>query len=221
MRGWSRKNKEYKTTANQIDIEKEPSVTKARTAINIEDTTKFCNEFRKTLGYKYFSGTLDQNDDSETFDIDFVIQNFKEQTIVPTDKYQNVLFAIFWRHYGRIQSSVKHQRWSPFVDIVEHQTVKYFCKRLHFRHLPEFWIKLWICPRYFLKEWTNQFSISWVFFGKCINFLGQNFVQIKAKNNDINHLSKNMKMKICFASQNNYLNHVYNWIVFGVTSTLG
>ena len=30
-----------------------------------------------------------------------------------------------------------------------------------------------------------------------------------------------MKMKICFASQNNYLNHVYDWIVFGVTSTLG
>ena len=95
MRGWSRKNKEYKTTANQIDIEKELSVTKVRTAINIEDTTTFCNEFRKTLGYKYFSGTFDQNDGSETFDIDFVIQNFKEQTIVPTDKYQNVLFAIF------------------------------------------------------------------------------------------------------------------------------
>ena len=95
MRGWSRKNKEYKTTANQIDIEKELSVTKVRTAINIEDTTTFCYEFRKTLGYKYFSGTFDQNDGSETFDIDFVIQNFKEQTIVPTDKYQNVLFAIF------------------------------------------------------------------------------------------------------------------------------
>ena len=42
-------------------------------AINVEDTTTFCDEFSKALEYKYFSGTCDENDDSETFDIDFVI----------------------------------------------------------------------------------------------------------------------------------------------------
>ena len=46
----------------------------------------------------------------------------------------------------------------------------------------------WIFSRYLWKEWTKQFFISWVFFGICINFLEQKFVQMKAENSDINHL---------------------------------
>ena len=40
---------------------------------------------------------------------------------------------------------------------------KHFLQKLLRRYLPEFLICLWICPRYFWKEWKNKFLISWVF----------------------------------------------------------
>ena len=53
----------------------------------------------------------------------------------------------------------------------------------------------WIFSRYFWKEWTNQFLISWFFFGIRINFLEQKFVQMKAENSDINHLRQKCEDK--------------------------
>lgn len=44
------------------------------------------------LEYIYFSNTGDENDDGESSDIDFLIQNFNGQTILGTDDYQNLSY---------------------------------------------------------------------------------------------------------------------------------
>ena len=61
-----RKNRDLKAITNQIDIEKEPPVKKARTVRNSEDPTTFYYEFSKPLEYIYFSDTCNKNDDIET-----------------------------------------------------------------------------------------------------------------------------------------------------------
>ena len=88
MRGWSRKKKELQEITNQVNIENERLVKEARTAINVEGTTKFCDEFSKALEYIYLGGTCDENHDSN-----FMISHFSRQTFTSIDNSQNPLFA--------------------------------------------------------------------------------------------------------------------------------
>ena len=69
-----RKNRDLKATTNQIDIETEPPVKKARTVRNSEDPTTFCNEFSKPLEYIYFGDTCNKNDDIETCNTEKLLQ---------------------------------------------------------------------------------------------------------------------------------------------------
>lgn len=55
---------------------KEPPVEEARTAVNVEDTIKFCNEFSKALEHIYYGGICDENDDIETCKTNLIIQGF-------------------------------------------------------------------------------------------------------------------------------------------------
>lgn len=56
-------------TKKKLREEKEPSVKKARTTINFDDTTTLCDEFSKTLDFIYFV----ENDDIESCNINFNI----------------------------------------------------------------------------------------------------------------------------------------------------
>ena len=60
-----------KATSNEMNIEKEPPVKKPRTAINVEDTTIFCNRSSKKLQYIYFDDTCGEN---KTCNINFHIR---------------------------------------------------------------------------------------------------------------------------------------------------
>ena len=74
MIGRSRNGKEYRATANQIDVENKLPVKKVKTVINLEDTKTFWNEFSQKLALIYFGGSeSDESDDSETSDIGFII----------------------------------------------------------------------------------------------------------------------------------------------------
>ena len=69
------------------------------------------------------------------------------------------------------------------------KAVNCFLKRLHLGCLPVSWIFIDLnmfkkCP----KKLKIPFLISWIFFSMCINFLGQNFCQMKTRYRDRNHL---------------------------------
>ena len=72
---------------------------KVKTVTNTEYT--FCDEFGEELQYIYFG---DESDDSESFDIDFFIQNFNRQMIVRIDDYQNLSYANASKYQRRIQN---------------------------------------------------------------------------------------------------------------------
>ena len=65
--------KELKATTNQIDLEKQPPVTKSRTAIFVEDKTTFWDEYSEELEYVYFGDSCHEHNDSQIPDIDFVM----------------------------------------------------------------------------------------------------------------------------------------------------
>ena len=59
--------------------------------INFDDTTTLCDEFSKTLNFIYFA----ENEYIKTCYINFNIQDFNEQTTIPTGSSQNALFSFF------------------------------------------------------------------------------------------------------------------------------
>ena len=55
------------------EYKKEAPVKKARTTINVEGTTTFCNELSKALQSIYLGDTCDENDNIKICNIDFFI----------------------------------------------------------------------------------------------------------------------------------------------------
>ena len=78
---------------------------KVKTVTNTKYTS--CDEFGEELQYIYFGNTDDESDDSESFDIDFVIQNFNRQMTVRTDDYQNLSYTNISKNQRRIQNLLK------------------------------------------------------------------------------------------------------------------
>ena len=82
---------------------------KVRTALNVEKTTRFWDEFTEELQYAYFGGHGNENN-LETFDTDFVIQNVNGQTTTATYDYLNLSLAALLKiseGVSRSQSNVK------------------------------------------------------------------------------------------------------------------
>ena len=139
-----------------------------------------CHEFSKTLEYIYFGDIYDENDGFETSNINFLVYDFSGQATIPTDNCLNALFAgFFWIHHCCIQNLIKHRRWSPFANIVNNIKFSNISAKGSIVDVCQSSEFVFEYVQDFFGNNMQQLIIPWVFFGICINFVGENFVQIK------------------------------------------